>query len=123
AVDDLSSFAPTAPYAGRFMTVQAVATLQPVDRFTLALSWNRAVFSSGGTFEPVAETFARNAKQIVFDVTTARVMARFFLTRSLSGRLIVDYDDNAGTLGLSALASYRPGPGSVLYLGWQQQQP
>ena len=107
------------PYLGGNVTGGVEATVRPFDRLSIQASVSRDVFSDTRESDAQAQFFGRRGEDIAYDVTVGRLSTQLFLSQALSLRLIADYDDSADEVAASLLFSYRPGPGTVVYLGYQ----
>lgn len=116
--DQISYFQPTAPYLGSSVVANVSANFKPGTRVGAGVTYYREIFSRAHSLEPSG--FRAGG---VYDQSVARVSAQLFLTRFLSARIIeaestVDYK-----LSHSALLEFRPGPGSIFYIGYSDAAP
>ncbi len=118
----IAYFSPADPYRGGVARVAGGFTLKPIDRVSVGLSWTRAIFSNDGTSDALSQ-LAWNGEDVEFDASVARLATQVFLTQSISARVIADSSNIEREVRLSALVSYRPGPGTVIYAGWQDARP
>ncbi|HVO29749.1 MAG TPA: hypothetical protein VMV18_03400, partial [bacterium] len=116
--DEISYFETSSPYLGTSFVASAGATLKPVERAAVGVSYYREIFSRAHSLAP--NDF--NA-QGVYDATVARVNAQVFLTRYLSARVITQWTTTDWKLSVSTLIGYRPGPGQIFYVGYQDAAP
>ena len=107
------------PYLGAISNTTLELGLRPSKRVTLAAEWTRRVFGSGGTEDVLAQVADRGGEDIVFDATVSRFSAQIFFTQAISVRAIADWDGVSDQVHPSALLAWRPGPGTVVYAGWQ----
>ena len=114
---------PDAPYLGRSSTVNVTATLQPLDRWSVALGYDRKAFVTDDVGAAVSEMATRGEESRVFDASVANVTTQFFFTSATSARVFARYDDESAKVSYSALLSWRPSPGTVTYLGYQDSTP
>ena len=123
AGDEPSYFQPMNPYLGRFASTSVGAEFLPIDRMRFSVGYDRKAFVTGDVADALRQFGARAGTTTVFDATAANVTAQFFFTQAISARVITHYDDYVGTLAYSTLLSWRPSPGTVTFLGYQDTRP
>lgn len=111
------------PFVGSSALLAGEVGLRPSERLTLTVGGTRTVFSAGNRQDAGRQFFGREGEDTVFDVTVARLASQVFFTQALSLRLIADWSDIDDEVAPSILFGYRPGPGTVVYLGWQDAFP
>lgn len=111
------------PYVGGTSVVALDIGVRPSERFSIGVSSRRSVFSADDPSDAAAQQLGRRGDETEFDVTVGRLTSQFFFTRSISLRVIGDFDGASRTAAPSVLLGWRPGPGTVVYAGWQDAFP
>lgn len=117
----IAYFAAPDPYLGGVARMGMGATIRPVDRVKIGVNWDRSIFSNDGVEDAFTQATGGKGDDIEFDANVVRLQTQVFLTQAISGRVIADWSDIENRVLLSALLAYRPGPGTVVYLGWQDR--
>ena len=118
AGDEISYFEPANPYLGSIVSANVTATIKPVDRVNIGASYYREIFSKAHSLAP--ENFKA---QGVYDATVARTTTQVFFTQYVSARVVAQWTTIDYKLSLSGLLAYRPGPGTIFYIGYQDAAP
>jgi hypothetical protein len=93
--------------------------LRPSERLSFDVSVVRSIFSADGPGDAFRQLGDRTGQDVVFDAALGRLSSQLFFTQSISLRVIADWDGVSDTAAPSALLAWRPGPGTVVYAGWQ----
>jgi len=109
------------PYlGGRAVTTVGVG-VRPSERLSIGLTATRSIFSNDAPADAFRQLGDRSGKEIEFDATVGRVTSQLFFTRSISLRVIADWNGVEDRVAPSVLLGWRPGPGTVVYAGWQDE--
>ncbi len=119
----ISYFQPDDPYVGGVVAAGGGVELKPWDRLRFGARYGRSIFSSGEVGDAWRQLTSRGGEETVFDEAVSRGSVLFFLTPSISARVIGDWTSDSDRIVLSGLLSYRPGPGTVFYVGYQDAAP
>ena len=95
--------------------------VRPSERLSIGLTATRSIFSNDAPGDAFRQLGDRTGEDIEFDATVGRVTSQLFFTRSISLRVIADWDGVEDRVAPSVLLGWRPGPGTVVYAGWQDE--
>ena len=107
------------PYLGGRASANGGVSLRPSERLSLGVNATRTVFSADAPADAFRQLGDRTGKDIAFDATVGRFTSQLFFTPSISLRVIADWDGVSDVAAPSVLLGWRPGPGTVVYAGWQ----
>ncbi|MBM3284270.1 MAG: carbohydrate binding family 9 domain-containing protein [Candidatus Aminicenantes bacterium] len=98
------------PYLGYKLGFEVSATLRPFSNLSLAYDFENNAF------------YKEKGGEVVYKINILSQRLHYQLSRSLSARLITDYNDYYKELYLSFLLSWEHRPGTVFYLGIDDSQ-
>ena len=114
AGEEIAYFEPTAPYLGSSATADFSASLKPMERIGIGTTYYREIFSRSRSLAP-----KHFNDEGVYDASVARTTVQVFFTQYVSARVIAQWTTIDWKLSLSGLLAYRPGPGTIFYIGYQ----
>lgn len=109
------------PYLGGSASATAGVGLRFSKRLSFDVRATRTVFSADDPADAFRHMGDRSGKDIEFDATVGRLTSQLFFTRSISLRVIADWNGVQDVVAPSVLLGWRPGPGTVVYAGWQDE--